>query len=136
MTGCIYYLSQEAILMKNKFFQQMLRSLGFAHVTPHTAESDLILGFHTDSLSMEATVDQPICPGQSGRIRFQASWWPARCQYPVHLKKGSRVKIIGRDNITLLVEPLSWPACDISLPLKLEAYRPALNAIELVELRN
>ncbi|TAG55458.1 MAG: hypothetical protein EAZ28_22360 [Oscillatoriales cyanobacterium] len=42
----------------------------------------------------EAVVDESIYPNQTGRVRFQGSWWPARCD---------RVYVIGVDKITLLV---------------------------------
>ncbi|MCC3484314.1 NfeD family protein [Microcoleus sp. PH2017_14_LAR_D_A] len=46
----------------------------------------------------EAVVDESIYPNQTGRVRFQGSWWPARCDRP-----GDTVYVIGVDKITLLV---------------------------------
>ncbi|MCC3597083.1 NfeD family protein [Microcoleus sp. PH2017_26_ELK_O_A] len=43
----------------------------------------------------EAVVDESIYPNQTGRVRFQGSWWPARCDRTVY--------VIGVDSITLLV---------------------------------
>ncbi|TAG21267.1 MAG: hypothetical protein EAZ39_04990 [Oscillatoriales cyanobacterium] len=44
----------------------------------------------------EAVVDESIYPNQTGRVRFQGSWWPARCDRDT-------VYVIGVDKITLLV---------------------------------
>ena len=60
---------------------------------------------HINELIGEATVDQLIRPGNTGRVRFQASWWPAVCEQDISLAPGERVYVVGHDNITLLVEP-------------------------------
>lgn len=57
-------------------------------------------------LQAEAIVDEPIYPHQVGRVRYQASWWYARCPWNVAIYAGDVVRVIGRDNLTLLVEPL------------------------------
>ncbi len=59
-----------------------------------------------NELAGEATVDQVIEPGRTGRVHFQASWWPARCHQDVTLVPGEIVHVVGHDNIILLVEPV------------------------------
>lgn len=55
-----------------------------------------------------AEVVQPIAPQQRGRVKFRASFWPARLYQADErqLLPTERVSVIGRDGITLLVEPL------------------------------
>ncbi|MGJ3250696.1 MAG: NfeD family protein [Elainellaceae cyanobacterium] len=53
----------------------------------------------------EAVVDVPIQPDKAGRVKFQASWWPAQCEQGISLKPGDIVRVVGIRNITLLVEP-------------------------------
>lgn len=53
-----------------------------------------------------AIVDSTIWPGERGQVRFQATWWKARCAQPVPLFAGSRVQVIGREGLTLWVVPL------------------------------
>lgn len=55
----------------------------------------------------EAIVHQPIYPCQQGRVYFQGTWWPARCQHPVTLLPEQTVHVVGITNITLLVEPIT-----------------------------
>ena len=53
----------------------------------------------------QAIVEQPISPDRSGRVRFKASRWFARCDQPLSIASGEVVDVIGVQNITLLVEP-------------------------------
>lgn len=49
-----------------------------------------------------------IAPNGKGRVKFRASFWPARF-YPesqTHALPSSQVAVIGRDGITLLVTPI------------------------------
>lgn len=53
------------------------------------------------------TVEKPITATQTGRVRFQGSSWKARFYHPDYptVVGGESVKVIGRQGITLLVEP-------------------------------
>ncbi len=53
-----------------------------------------------------AIVSSTIVPFQGGRVQFQGSWWPARCDQEITLLPGDVVQVIGRQNITLLVQPV------------------------------
>jgi len=53
----------------------------------------------------EAIVDEEIRPNRTGRVYFQGSWWPARCQQNVTLAPGKICYVINICNITLFVEP-------------------------------
>ncbi|WP_448572192.1 NfeD family protein [Trichothermofontia sp.] len=53
-----------------------------------------------------AIVESLILPGQSGRVWFKASWWPARCPLGIALYQGQAVRVIDIDRITLIVEPI------------------------------
>ncbi|WP_293355821.1 MULTISPECIES: NfeD family protein [unclassified Microcoleus] len=51
-----------------------------------------------------AIVEEEIRPDQCGRVRFQSSWWPAKCDRQITLKPGAVVRVLRLDNITLVVE--------------------------------
>jgi len=53
-----------------------------------------------------AIVSDDILPHQTGRVSFQSSWWPALCQQKIRILAGTTVRVIGRSNITLIVEPI------------------------------
>lgn len=59
-----------------------------------------------DTFGQVATVVNDIVAGEaSGRIRFRGTTWPARCLSGT-LPEGSEVKILDRDNVSFIVEPL------------------------------
>ncbi len=53
----------------------------------------------------KAIVDEEIRPGDCGRVHFQNSWWPAKCDLDMTLQRGELVNVLGIDNITLIVGP-------------------------------
>ncbi len=55
----------------------------------------------------QAIVEQTIHPLRNGRVRFRGSWWPAHCKQDITLIPGEIVYVVGRHNITLIVEPAS-----------------------------
>ncbi|TVP67408.1 MAG: NfeD family protein [Leptolyngbya sp. LCM1.Bin17] len=61
---------------------------------------------HHPHLNKRAVVVEPILVGQSGRIYFENTWWTARCLTPLSLPVGTRVRVRGRDQLTLIVEPI------------------------------
>ncbi|MEG4322824.1 MULTISPECIES: NfeD family protein [unclassified Microcoleus] len=52
----------------------------------------------------KAVVEEEIRPGQSGRVRFQSTWWPAKCDLDITLKPGAVVRVLALENVTLIVE--------------------------------
>ncbi|MCC3409461.1 MAG: NfeD family protein [Microcoleus sp. PH2017_10_PVI_O_A] len=52
----------------------------------------------------KAVVEEEIRPGQSGRVRFQSTWWPAKCDRDITLKPGEVVRVLALENVTLIVE--------------------------------
>ncbi|PKG56730.1 NfeD family protein [Shewanella sp. Choline-02u-19] len=82
-------------------FRQVTQKLvgGDAHVDNTDEELDLY--------NQLATVKQTIGPAQkTGRIEFQGSEWPALGDGS-EIVAGSQVRVICRDNIALVVEPLA-----------------------------
>lgn len=54
----------------------------------------------------EAVVDEAIHGIHKGRVRYNGSWWPAKCDRQIVLEQGETVAVVGIDGITLLVRPL------------------------------
>lgn len=63
------------------------------HVAPKVIDPD-----------QKAIVEEEIRPGESGRVRFQSSWWPATSDQEITFKPGEAVRVIAIDNVTLIVE--------------------------------
>ena len=61
---------------------------------------------HFNKLDGIAIVNTAIHPKERGRVHFQASFWPAVCESNVTFTPGERVRVIGRINITLIVDSL------------------------------
>ncbi|NJK66955.1 MAG: hypothetical protein HC789_21210 [Microcoleus sp. CSU_2_2] len=52
----------------------------------------------------KAIVEEEIRLNQPGRVRFQSSWWPAKCVREITLQPGEVVRVVRLENITLVVE--------------------------------
>ncbi len=53
----------------------------------------------------KAIVTQTIRSGKTGQVKFQGSWWTARCNWDVILVPGQVVYVVERRDNTLYVEP-------------------------------
>ncbi|QQX80677.1 NfeD family protein [Shewanella sp. KX20019] len=105
-TGLVEGIVQSLTLW---FITSMVLMLLFRQVTQKLVGGDS----HVDSTDEElelynqtALVKQTIGPAQkTGRIEFQGSEWPALGDGS-EITEGSQVRVICRDNIALVVEPL------------------------------
>ncbi|MEG4804446.1 NfeD family protein [Microcoleus sp. ARI1-B5] len=52
----------------------------------------------------KAIAPEEIRPGESGRVRFQSTWWPATSDQEITFKPGDAVRVIAINNVTLIVE--------------------------------
>ncbi len=94
------------------FISAIVLLLTFRQVTQRLVGGDS----HVDNTDEEldiynqiALVKQTIGPGESaGRVEFQGSEWPALGDGSV-ITVGSQVRIICRENISLVVEPVAQP---------------------------
>lgn len=53
----------------------------------------------------EGIVTKVVYQAKEWRVEFRASYWSARPYQPCTLVPGDFVRVVGIDNITLLVEP-------------------------------
>ena len=54
-----------------------------------------------------AVVDEQICLDQRGRVRYRGSYWYAISEQDICILPGTRVLVIGREGLTLIVKPLT-----------------------------
>ena len=54
----------------------------------------------------QGIVDEMILPGCEGRIRLDGVYWRAKSQCNVRFIPGQQVRIIARERLKLLIEPL------------------------------
>jgi membrane protein implicated in regulation of membrane protease activity len=63
-----------------------------------------------ETIVNEAVVEKAIQPGKPGRVKYQGVWWSARCLENVTLLPEQTVTVVGRMNLTLLVQPIPQQA--------------------------
>ena len=77
-------------------------------------------------------VEQSITQHQRGRVKFMATTWFARFYQPTAQTQalaGTRVKVIGREGLTLLVMPVD----DDQHQLQMSAARPETAQLSLLQ---
>lgn len=67
-----------------------------------------------EAMGQVVTVVEPLTEDDSGRIRFRGATWDARTTEG-RLPKGSEARILYRDNLTWVVEPVDHTAIDEEL---------------------
>ena len=90
-------------------FADRFNSLDGQKTFDHSSKASAYAG-STNSREKIAVVEAAIYPYRKGRVFFQGSWWPAACEVNVALLPDVNVRVVGRSNITLLVEPLAISA--------------------------
>jgi membrane protein implicated in regulation of membrane protease activity len=66
----------------------------------------LPFGVEPHSTDAETVIVDPIHPQQAGSVKFMGTWWRARCRQSMGLATGTRVRVVDRENLTLIVEPI------------------------------
>jgi membrane protein implicated in regulation of membrane protease activity len=64
-------------------------------------------GLNTDR--EEGIIAEIVSEAREWRVYFIGTWWPARSLKPLRLNPGDAVRVIGRDGLTLFIEPLAVP---------------------------
>ncbi|NJR37990.1 MAG: hypothetical protein HC781_02980 [Leptolyngbyaceae cyanobacterium CSU_1_4] len=81
--------------MHTKAFRQVTRAL--MQILPTGQEGD--------PREVQAVVFELIPANSMGYIKFQGSLWRAWCPQQVSLEPGTRVRVLDRKSLTLIVEP-------------------------------
>jgi membrane protein implicated in regulation of membrane protease activity len=67
-----------------------------------------------ETMGQTVTVIEPISPDKTGRVRFRGAAWDARTMEGA-LPKGAEARIVYRDNLTWIVEPVDHADLDQEL---------------------
>lgn len=90
--------------MSSSFLPPFFRWLSSALAKSPSAPVPLISTFRSGDNT--AIVTQVIQPGRRGWVEFQATEWSAFCPSGGMLPPDAPVRVIGRINTTLVIEPL------------------------------
>lgn len=63
-----------------------------------------------ENIEWEGTIKTVVEPGKIWRVWYHATTWPARSDSLVEFRPGDRVKVTGRQGLTLSIEP--WETND------------------------
>jgi membrane protein implicated in regulation of membrane protease activity len=55
----------------------------------------------------EGKIAEVVEPGKIWRVYYKATYWSARAQKQENLRSGDWVKVIGRQGLVLLIEPMN-----------------------------
>lgn len=72
---------------------------------PIVTNSSMSTQNQNDPEQLYGIVTIAIHPNRNGQIKFKGGWWSAKCGQSIVIDQGTLVTILGRDNITLVVEP-------------------------------
>lgn len=71
---------------------------------------------------VQAVVFEFIPANSLGYIKFQGRLWRAWCPQQVSLDPGTRVRVLDRQNLTLIVEPIAHYASSFNLSAQSSPY--------------
>ena len=92
--------------MKNFGFQSFLRLFSVSNQLS-TKVGNKSTNLTVQEFERLAEVVETISPHQRGRVRYHGSYWYAVSQQDVCILPKTRVLVLGRESLTLLVKPLS-----------------------------
>lgn len=73
-----------------------------------------------EAMGQTVTVIEPVGEEEAGRIRFRGASWDART-VEGHLPEGAQAKLLYRDNLTWIVEPVDYADLDAELSDAIDA---------------
>lgn len=62
-------------------------------------------------LDCEGKIDKVVEPGRKWRILHRGVYWPAYSRSGIDFRPGDWVKVVDRDGIVLVIEPLGSEEC-------------------------
>ena len=73
----------------------------------HAIDSEFVSEDALEVVGERAKVIQAISPQAAGKVEFHGARWRAACTCAI--PEGRTVEVLGRDNLTLLVQPVDGP---------------------------
>ena len=86
---------------------QQTNGQAYQHALPTIHISSVSTGLNdSDNERLDGVVTIDIHPNRLGQIKFAGGWWSAKCGRSIILTAGTLVKVVARENIVLIVEPI------------------------------